>query len=134
MYYISSMKNIITLILSFITINSFSQSIEFDEVFNFYEGKEVFVVDAMLIDSLMITYGIDTTGYTYIKYFDDFELNVTLRENFQHTLLVYNLNKENNDTYSNLTINNSDMIKLNQYMLIYILDSEMNRILNIVQF
>ena len=128
------MKNIITLILSFITINSFSQSIEFDEVFNFYEGKEVFVVDAMLIDSLMITYGIDTTGYTYIKYFDDFELNVTLRENFQHTLLVYNLNKENNDTYSNLTINNSDMIKLNQYMLIYILDSEMNRILNIVQF
>ena len=134
MYYISSMKNIITLILSFITINSFSQSIEFDEVFNFYEGKEAFVVDAMLIDSLMITYGIDTTGYTYIKYFDDFELNVTLRENFQHTFLVYNLNKENNDTYSNLTINNSDMIKLNQYMLIYILDSEMNRILNIVQF
>ena len=134
MYYISSMKNIITLILSFITINSFSQSIEFDEVFDFYEGKDAFVVDSMLIDSLMITYGIDTTGYTYIKYFDDFELNVTLRENFQHTLLVYNLNKENNDTYSNLTINNSDMIKLNQYMLIYILDSEMNRILNIVQF
>lgn len=134
MYYISSMKNIITLILSFITINSFSQSIEFDEVFNFYEGKDAFVVDAMLIDSLIITYGIDTTGYTYVKYFDDFELNVTLRENFQYTLLVYNLNKENNDTYSNLTINNSDMIKLNQYMLIYILDSEMNRILNIVQF
>lgn len=134
MYYISSMKNIITLILSFITINSFSQSIEFDEVFNFYEGKDAFVVDAMLIDSLITTYGIDTTGYTYIKYFDDFELNVTLRENFQYTLLVYNLNKENNDTYSNLTINNSDMIKLNQYMLIYILDSEMNMILNIVQF
>lgn len=134
MYYISSMKNIITLILSFITINSFSQSIEFDEVFNFYEGKDAFVVDSMLIDNLMVTYGIDTTGYTHIKYFDDFELNVTLRENFQYTLLVYNLNKENNDTYSNLTINNSDMIKLNQYMLIYILDSEMNRILNIVQF
>lgn len=129
------MKNLI-IILSFLLSSSsiLSQEIRFDDVFNFYEGEKVYKMEPELLDSLFVTYEIDTTGYVLNRYYDDFDLNVELYENYQHDVVVYYLNKITSEVKCDFYVLNEDKVKLNQYMLIFISDSDKSRIINIVQF
>lgn len=127
------MKNLLT-ILSFLLVSTstFSQTIQ--KLCDFSDGPIVYEMEPVLMDSLFNVYNIDTTGYRLIPYFGEFDLNLDLHENYQCNIVVYELDKLTSEVTCFNRTRNGDKVKLNKYMLLYIMDSDKSKIINIIQF
>ena len=116
------MKKLITIIL-FIFISNLSFS-QIKRAGDFYELDKLWKRDSVSVKQLINKFNLDISKLETFRFFEDFDFNKELHDNYSHMSYVYILNKETGVVTMNSYNHEGLKPNLNKYVMIDCFDAD----------